>query len=203
MLQYVPRATLSASELVKVRLHGKQRFRAHRDRNPALYRLKREKYYAENKDRISARNRAWRIRNADKIAERLKSKRDAKRLLNPIPSKEEREINRRIRHTLTCRIGMTVNKAKDASKCAKTMALVGCDLLFLRGFLEARFKNGMSWENYGQWHIDHVIPCAEFDLRDPNQQRQCFHYSNLQPLWATDNHQKHSKRPPTHQAELI
>lgn len=50
----------------------------------------------------------------------------------------------------------------------------------------------MSWDNYGVhgWHIDHRRPVASFDLTDPIQQAQCFHYTNLQPMWAPDNHTK-------------
>lgn len=53
----------------------------------------------------------------------------------------------------------------------------------------------MSWENYGfyGWHIDHIKPCSKFDLTDPKQQEQCFHYSNLQPLWAIENFKKSDK----------
>jgi hypothetical protein len=55
--------------------------------------------------------------------------------------------------------------------------------------LEAQFRDGMSWDNYGRygWHIDHIIPCSSFDLTDTDQQRKCFHYTNLQPLWAHEN----------------
>jgi len=48
----------------------------------------------------------------------------------------------------------------------------------------------MTWDNYGEWHIDHETPCAAFDLTDPVQQSNCFHYSNLQPLWAEENRRK-------------
>ena len=48
----------------------------------------------------------------------------------------------------------------------------------------------MNWENYGVWHIDHIIPCARFDLSDPGQQKICFHYTNLQPMWGEDNLKK-------------
>jgi hypothetical protein len=53
----------------------------------------------------------------------------------------------------------------------------------------------MSWDNYGYegWHIDHIKPIAKFDLSDPIQRAQCFHYSNLQPLWALDNMRKHAR----------
>jgi hypothetical protein len=48
----------------------------------------------------------------------------------------------------------------------------------------------MTRENHGLWHVDHIRPCASFDLTDPEQQAICFHYTNLQPLWAIDNIKK-------------
>ena len=51
----------------------------------------------------------------------------------------------------------------------------------------------MNWDNYGQWHIDHIRPCASFNLLDPIEQKICFHYTNLQPLWAEDNLKKSNK----------
>jgi hypothetical protein len=70
---------------------------------------------------------------------------------------------------------------------------IGCALAELSAHLEKQFKNGMTWQNYGQWHIDHIIPCAKFDLTDSEQQRKCFHFSNLQPLWAIENIVKSNK----------
>ncbi len=82
-------------------------------------------------------------------------------------------------------------------KAAHSMELIGCTREQLRSHLESKFKPGMSWENYGVhgWHIDHIKPCASFDLSDPAQQHTCFHYSNLQPLWAYENLQKGDKLP--------
>lgn len=67
------------------------------------------------------------------------------------------------------------------------MELVGCSIDKLKQHLESKFTEGMSWDNYGDWHVDHIKPCASFDLSDPEQQRLCFNYKNLQPLWAADN----------------
>lgn len=72
-------------------------------------------------------------------------------------------------------------------KAARSMELVGCVPDELHAHLEKLWKPGMSWENYGKWHIDHKRPCASFDLSDHAQQRECFHFTNLQPLWDWEN----------------
>lgn len=74
-----------------------------------------------------------------------------------------------------------------ATRSAKLEKLIGCSVEFLMGYLEAQFKEGMSWTNRGLWHVDHIRPCAKFDLTKKEDQARCFHYSNLQPLWAADN----------------
>lgn len=72
------------------------------------------------------------------------------------------------------------------------MKLLDCSPLFLKEHLEKQFKEGMTWDNHTTdgWHIDHIRPCCSFDLTKKEQQEECFHYSNLQPLWATDNLKK-------------
>ena len=64
---------------------------------------------------------------------------------------------------------------------------------FFMKHIEKQFKPGMSWENHGKWHIDHVKPCASFDLTQSEQQKACFSYLNMQPLWAIDNIKKGAK----------
>ncbi len=75
----------------------------------------------------------------------------------------------------------------NAAKSAATLELLGTDKAGLIAHLEAQFTEGMTWENQGEWHIDHIKPCASFDLTDPEQQKLCFHYTNLQPLWGSEN----------------
>ena len=69
----------------------------------------------------------------------------------------------------------------------------GCSIDELCLHIESMFLDGMTWDNHGKWHIDHIKPCCAFDLTDPKQQQECFHYSNLQPLWAVDNLKKNGK----------
>ncbi len=75
-------------------------------------------------------------------------------------------------------------------KSNTTIKLLGCNIEQFKYYLESKFKSGMSWNNYGKWHIDHIKPCASFDLSKTNEQQKCFNYTNLQPLWAKENHRK-------------
>lgn len=84
---------------------------------------------------------------------------------------------------------------QNASKCARTLALLGCTAAKLCDHIQSLFAPGMAWENRGEWHIDHIIPLSKFDLRDREQQAAAFHYTNLQPLWAEDNLRKSTKVP--------
>ena len=79
---------------------------------------------------------------------------------------------------------------QGGKKSAKTIQLVGCSVPQLRKHLENQFTDGMNWDNHGAWHIDHIKPCAAFDLSNKEEQFECFHYSNVQPLWAEENMRK-------------
>lgn len=84
-----------------------------------------------------------------------------------------------------------------APKADSSMRLLGCSPSDLKKHLEAQFHSGMSWDNYGRgegkWVIDHIRPCAAFDLTDIHEQIRCFHFKNLQPMWFHENCKKSSK----------
>lgn len=82
-------------------------------------------------------------------------------------------------------------KSKGIIAPYRTLELVGCSAEELMHHIESQFRQGMSWNNKGKWHIDHIRPCASFDLTDPAQQKECFHWSNLRPIWARRNWKKH------------
>lgn len=113
-------------------------------------------------------------------------------ILSYINSRRQSDPGFRLRMNLRHRIWTALTGGR---KAGATADLVGCTMEELRCHLERQFLPGMTWENYGKhgWHIDHIRPCASFDLTDPEQQRQCFHYTNLQPLWALDNIRKGAK----------
>ena len=110
-------------------------------------------------------------------------------------NKRKNDINFRMAQNL--RTGVRVAfKNQNVRKLNHTIELIGCTVEFLRKYLESQFLYGMSFKNYGngdkKWCIDHIKPCVAFDLIDLEQQRKCFNYKNLQPLWNKDNLSKSS-----------
>jgi len=102
------------------------------------------------------------------------------------------DIEYRLLNNLRSRIRAAIKNC-SGKKAYKSINLLGCTIKECRNHLESQFAEGMTWDNYGEWHLDHIRPCASYDLTDPEQQKQCFHYTNLQPLWAEDNFKKSNK----------
>lgn len=92
---------------------------------------------------------------------------------------------KRLKAPLMKRIWCAINDV-GAKKSHRTMDLIGCDLDFFRTYIGNRFTKGMTFDNYGDWHIDHIIPCSSFDLSIISEQRKCFHYTNMQPIWKSN-----------------
>lgn len=83
------------------------------------------------------------------------------------------------------------------AKSAGLMELLGMKIKEFKIYLQGQFASGISWSNYGPvWQVDHIRPCASFDLTDPAQQRECFHWSNCQPLFVIDNLKKGDRYVP-------
>ena len=70
---------------------------------------------------------------------------------------------------------------------------LGCSIENFRLYIESKFYDGMSWDNQGAWHLDHIVPLSSFNLTDRAQFLLAAHYTNYQPLWASENHRKSSK----------
>jgi len=154
---------------------------------------KNQEYFQNNKEDINARQRQNYLKNKDKILARNRNstKKHWKRRLSYLNKYNQKrkaiDVNYKLRSYIRTRI---YNAMKRNSKSARTLELLGCSIEYLKTYLASKFKEGMTLENYGKWHIDHIIPCCAFDLSIPEQQRKCFHYTNLQPLWAKANRQK-------------
>ena len=165
--------------------------------------------YRRNKSRLKPVRKAWRERNREKLRvfhreyHRRRSAAGFRRKDSTRAKERRHERNREmfrrryksdlpytLLRILRYRLWKVV-KGAGRSGNARAMELLGCSIEQFCAHIEARFTHGMSWKNYGRaWHLDHIIPCAAFDLCDPRQQRQCFHYTNLRPLWARANIRK-------------
>lgn len=166
-------------------------------------------FYESNKNYIKARVQSYSEDNKDKIQQyqtqyRSEHKDETKEynknynILNSEQIKKDRkEYNQldyvKVRRTLHNRILKAI-KAKNAFKNAKTLELVGCSVSTFMKWIEFQFTPEMNWDNHGTyWHIDHCIPCNSFNLQSIIDQKQCFNWSNLQPLPGLENIAKSDK----------
>jgi len=136
-----------------------------------------QEYYIKNKKRLDQQHKEY---NYSHRKEQAKIFRD--KYHSNIEFKVKHTLRRRLRHAIKGNI-----KTESAKK------LLGCDIIFFKSYIEKQFSKGMTWDNHGEWHIDHIKPCDSFDLSSLQQQKECFHYSNLRPLWAKDNLKKSNK----------
>lgn len=153
--------------------------------------------YHRNKEKRRQYVREYEEQNPDKLKKgRLQTKqwlKDRPEYMNAwYKEKLSTNIEYRIAHNLRERLRAALH---TNSKGAKTMDMLGCSMEEFKQHMASKFTEGMDWDNYGRkgWHIDHILPCASFDLSDYEQQKQCFHYTNLQPLWWKDNLEKSAK----------
>jgi len=169
-----------------------------------------KEYNIINKDKLSIQHKEHYIKNKEKHIERNKQygkdnpevrrKATAKYLKsNPEYYRQYRK-NRydtnpqfKLRIILGTRLSEVLKKSKTY-KTSNIITLLGCSLDEVKQHIEKQFTELMFWDNHGiYWEVDHIIPCDKFDLTDIEQQKQCFHYSNLQPLTKTENRQKSNK----------
>jgi hypothetical protein len=140
-------------------------------------------YEKANANKIAARKRAYRQRNRERIREVRAVYKRKRAFLDPL-----------FRILNACRTRMhAVFRSNMVKKSTRSLQLIGCTSDQLREHIQSRFKPGMHWNNFGEWEIDHIIPCKHFNLVEESEQLKCFHYSNLQPLWAEENRRKSAK----------
>jgi|SRR5208282_94173 len=73
--------------------------------------------------------------------------------------------------------------------------IIGCNKLDLEKYIANKLRDNMTFDNYGEWEIDHIIPVSSFDFNEKENIMICFNYKNLQPLWKTENRIKYNKIP--------
>lgn len=196
--------------------------------------IKKKAYLLRNKENILASRRRWYFKNKKQntmyVKEWAKNNKD-KRLeyqkkwaekhgkeyrtknLERDRAREHKRYTEDICFALKKTLRVRIGKAlKNKQKRGSAIDDLGCSVPELKIYLEKQFKEGMSWSNWGLygWHIDHRLPLDYFDLTDRRQFLEATHYTNLQPMWATENIRKGNKvdwvdlkNPIYHEATLI
>lgn len=130
-----------------------------------------KKYFEINKESITIKRKDYVSKNKEKACIYFNNKRKI-------------DIEFKLACSLRSRLYKTI-RSQNGCKNIKSIDLIGCLSSELKSYLESKFLPTMTWENYGKyWHIDHIIPCSSFNLIDEEEQKKCFHYTNLQPLFA-------------------
>jgi hypothetical protein len=145
-------------------------------RNRDSIRAKASERYKNNPGPDKARVRAWCKANPDK-----------RRSIERASVSRRRSANPSVKLAALARTRI-YQALKGAARSASLKDLIGCSVDDLKLHLQSKFREGMAWNNYGPvWHVDHIKPCDSFDLTNPDEQRKCFNFTNLQPLFAFDN----------------
>jgi len=167
-----------------------------------------KKRYKEYYHRPDVKARYEEYRNAPDIKERYEEYRNKPEVIErkkqlekenaPLRNEQLKERYKNDKnYQLTAIVRSRIQKALKRNKTNSSFEYLGCDVEFLKNWLEYRFDENMSWENMGSyWHIDHIIPVHSFDITNSLEQKICFHWTNLQPLSATENlTKKHTLHP--------
>ena len=167
----------------------KQKQKSYYETNKELLIPKNKKYRLDNSEKINAQRKEY--RNREEIKEYIKQKNNEYLPIKKEKIKEKRKtnLNFQISEILRSKLHKML-KGKYTSR----QKLIGCDIEHLKRWIEYRFDEHMSWDNLGKyWHIDHILPINKFNFTNFNEQQICFHWTNLQPLNATENIKKSDK----------
>jgi len=153
-------------------------------------------YSQENKEKENLRKLKWKENNREKIKESKKKyfqknkEFEIKKNIERVKVRKKSNPVIKLTYNMRSRLYYFIKESNITNK-NKTFEVVGCSPEELKIYLEKKFRSGMCWDNYGLWHVDHIIP-----LSSAKTERQLYdlcHYSNLQPLWASENISKGSK----------
>jgi hypothetical protein len=176
------------AEKLKKAISDKKYYEKHKSK--CLERMK--KYENAHKKELDLYRKQYRLKHEQEIKEYQIIYRKIHRV--DLNRQRKFRYSKNINFRLGCALRNRIVKVlKRNPKAEITLSLLGCSLIQLKQHLESHFKDGMNWSNYGKWHVDHIRPCASFDLSKPEEQKKCFNYTNLQPLWAEENLSKGKK----------
>jgi hypothetical protein len=153
-----------------------------------------KEYRIKHKHRLNLVSKAYREKNKELLKSKKKeyNKNNIENIRVRVRIRLSTNIQAKLAHNLRARFHDALKRQK-LTKNSSVLQLTGCNISEVKKHITSLFQNGMNWKNYGEWEIDHIIPIASFDLRDCEQQKKCFNFTNLQPLWKEDNRKKGSK----------
>jgi len=159
-----------------------ERCQIYRTNNKAKRKDTVRKYIENNREKIQERKIQWMRENPEMV--KAQNRRDARKRLSTVKGK--------LRHNISTSLTKALKGNKNEQHWG---SLVDFTLEQLKKKIETKFKPGMTWDNYGEWHIDHIIPVSAFNFNTPQDMdfKRCYSLSNLQPLWAFDNLRKSNK----------
>jgi hypothetical protein len=175
----------------------------YRQENKEILQNKKIEYCKNNKSKISQKNKKYVLNNKDKVSEYQKKYRSLNKTKtleyrkkyfkinkdynkNYFKNRSEKEPIFKFKRCVRTLIIMSFKRSKNQfRKNTKTENILGCKIEDFKTYIQSKFTKGMTLENHGEWHLDHIIPLAtaktEEDIIRLN------HYTNFQPLWAEDN----------------
>lgn len=149
-----------------------------------------KEYYQKHKVKILKSSEEYRQTHQNEIIEYRQSHKEKARIYEN--EKWAKDIDFKLRKILRSRL---FNALKNNAKRGSAVRDLGCSIPELKIYLESKFQEGMTWDNYGfyGWHIDHIIPLDSFDLSIREEFLKACHYTNLQPMWGEENMKKHNR----------
>lgn len=165
----------------------KDKISAYNDAHKEERRLYKKEYRKNNKEKIQQYGKDYYQNNKPSIYAYIAQKQETDPLF---------KSRLRIRQIM-----LESFKRKNTKKNNKTEKILGCSFQFFKGYIEGKFKKGMTWDNQGEWHYDHIIPLSI--AKTEEEIIKLCHYTNFQPLWAKDNMQKSDTVPYNVQFKLL
>jgi len=168
----------------KARTYQKAYYQKNKEKIKARSRLRDKLLRATSKEFVEMRkqtNKVWYRKNRKKRIKQIQVWKDAKREKDPIY---------RLRHNISSLLRMSLKNRGYSKKC-RTHSILGCSFEFFASYIEEKFQEGMTWKNYGEWQLDHIVPVSLGEMEE--EIITLNHHTNFQPLWKRENIRKTNK----------
>lgn len=173
-------------------------------KNSEMIKNKNHEYYISKKNELLEKSKIYRKENIESIKQQRKNYRNREEVKNHIKQKQREylpirknkikekrvtDLNFRISEILRSKIHKMLSNRNTTYQ-----RYIGCDINYLKKWIEFRFDKNMNWNNFGEyWQIDHILPINKFNFSEEKNIQICFHWTNLQPLSSLENKQKSDK----------